>query len=155
MASLPADVEASLSSLERCVDEMEAMAAPFVEEDDAERREQLKPFEQAKLNILLSYSISSLFYAYLKTLGVPPQQHAVKKELDRVRAYMKKLKDHTTPAAPRTSRMDVGAAKRFIASGVDAGKAKELRKSGGGGGATRSISKRGNGTRAKGRKSRS
>ncbi|KAI9318951.1 hypothetical protein BX666DRAFT_1833130, partial [Dichotomocladium elegans] len=37
--------------------------------------------EKAQLQVLLSYAINSLFYMYLKTQGVIPQDHPVTTEL--------------------------------------------------------------------------
>ena len=54
--------------------------------------EELDEEEQAKLNILLAYGLNSLFFMYLRTQGINPSDHAVKKELLRVQGYMEKLK---------------------------------------------------------------
>ena len=52
----------------------------------------LKPMERARLEVGLTFAINALFYVYLKTRGENPVDHPVKKELDTVKAYLKKLK---------------------------------------------------------------
>ena len=40
----------------------------------------------------MTFAISALFFVYLKTRGENPADHPVKKELDTVKSYLKKLK---------------------------------------------------------------
>ncbi len=75
---------------------------------------QLSPVECAQLHATLAYSLNSLYFGtvwtanenrvhlfivkichwavYLKSLGTPTENHMVKKELERVKEYMKKIK---------------------------------------------------------------
>lgn len=55
--------------------------------------------ERAKLNLVLAYALNSLFYIFLRTQNVNPANHPVRKELQRVQAYMEKLKSATVAAA--------------------------------------------------------
>ncbi|CAM9462828.1 unnamed protein product [Choristocarpus tenellus] len=70
--------------------------------------------DRAKLSLTLAYGISSLFYMFLKTQGVSPKDHPVKEELDRIRAYMGRLKTVGAPAKERNLKVDKEASRRFI-----------------------------------------
>lgn len=48
--------------------------------------------ELARLNVVLSFAMSSLFYMFLKTQGASTANHPVKKELTRIQDYIRKLK---------------------------------------------------------------
>ncbi|CDS08602.1 hypothetical protein LRAMOSA09963 [Lichtheimia ramosa] len=70
--------------------------------------------EKAKLQVLLSYTINSLFYMYLKTQGVFPQEHPVATELARIRTYIEKIKKAEGKGPKPSMQVDKGAAARFI-----------------------------------------
>ncbi|KAI8378505.1 hypothetical protein BD560DRAFT_366448, partial [Blakeslea trispora] len=70
--------------------------------------------ERYELEVLLTYSLNTLFYIYMRTQGSDPQKHIVIKELARVQQYIQKLKK--TQASPEKPNMKVDkeAASRFI-----------------------------------------
>ncbi|CDH49699.1 predicted protein [Lichtheimia corymbifera JMRC:FSU:9682] len=70
--------------------------------------------EKAQLQVLLSYTINSLFYMYLKTQGVFPQEHPVATELARIRTYIEKIKKAEGKGPKPSMQVDKGAAARFI-----------------------------------------
>lgn len=79
--------------------------------------EKLDIDDRIKYDLLLSYSLNSLFWLYLRTQGVDPSKHAVKSEIDRVREYFaraKQIQDRRTIMP----HIDVAAAQRFIRSGL-------------------------------------
>lgn len=53
----------------------------------------LTPTENAKLNMAYSYTLNALYYMLLKTQGVSPEGHPVKKDLERVKRYMVKTQE--------------------------------------------------------------
>uniref|UniRef100_A0A1B6EKY4 Nuclear nucleic acid-binding protein C1D n=1 Tax=Cuerna arida TaxID=1464854 RepID=A0A1B6EKY4_9HEMI len=70
--------------------------------------------EKVKYDLFLSYSLTSLYWIYLRTQGEDPSQ--VKSELDRVKKYMDKSKQiHDRKSMPR---IDKAAASRFVRSGL-------------------------------------
>jgi exosome complex protein LRP1 len=79
--------------------------------------EKLDIDDRIKYDLLLSYSLNSLFWLYLRTQGVDPSKHAVKSEIDRVREYFAKAKQ-VRDRRTIMPRIDVAAAQRFIRSGL-------------------------------------
>eukprot|EP01112_Ceratiomyxa_fruticulosa_P004503 TRINITY_DN1503_c0_g1_i1.p1 TRINITY_DN1503_c0_g1~~TRINITY_DN1503_c0_g1_i1.p1 ORF type:complete len:211 (-),score=44.87 TRINITY_DN1503_c0_g1_i1:106-738(-) len=108
---IPSDVQASLASFEKTLTSLENSLTPFFQETLKEQQSQLEPLDCAKLNVTMAYAINTLFYMYLKTQGIETEDHPVKSELERVRNYIKKIKDISS--AP-TIRLNTGAANRFI-----------------------------------------
>lgn len=71
--------------------------------------------EKVKYDLFLSYSLTSLYWVYLRTQGEEPAGH-IKSELDRVKKYMDRSKQiHDRKSMPK---LDQGAAKRFVKSGL-------------------------------------
>ncbi|RZF36622.1 hypothetical protein LSTR_LSTR007325 [Laodelphax striatellus] len=63
-------------------------------------------------DLFKSFTVTSLFWAYLKTQGVDPNEHPVKQELDRIKQYIAKSKViHDRKFRPK---VDQGASKRFV-----------------------------------------
>ncbi|EDX17991.1 nuclear nucleic acid-binding protein C1D [Drosophila simulans] len=80
----------------------------------AERR--LNTNEQIKLDTYLVYLNSTLFFIYLKLLGEDVSNHVVMHDLRRTRDLLARDKEiNEALAAPR---LDMPAAKRFIAAGT-------------------------------------
>ena len=102
----------------------------------------LRPDEKAKLCLAMAYSVHSLYYMLLKAKvgptssslssssssssslllilhlsskqGVSPKAHVVRKELEKVQNYMKRLQAHQTAPAQRTLVVDTAASKRLV-----------------------------------------
>ncbi|XP_075721927.1 ribosomal RNA processing 47 isoform X1 [Rhipicephalus microplus] len=73
---------------------------------------QLSPLDKARLDLTLLYSLNSLFWMYLCTLGEDPKQHSVRQELDRVKEYMTRAKQIADKA--KAPKLVAGAAQRFV-----------------------------------------
>jgi hypothetical protein len=73
----------------------------------------LTPLESAELLVLLSLSINTLSFVYLKLNGVPPSKHPVRQELKRCKDYFEKIN-----ALVNRKKLDVDTAKRFIQHGI-------------------------------------
>jgi hypothetical protein len=74
---------------------------------------------------------------YLKTVGLDPAEHAVKRELERVELYRAKVERAGKPGRAGGAKLDVDAADRFISgnlSGEQKEALKQKKKAGGGGG---------------------
>eukprot|EP00730_Choanoeca_flexa_P001584 TRINITY_DN10697_c0_g2_i2.p1 TRINITY_DN10697_c0_g2~~TRINITY_DN10697_c0_g2_i2.p1 ORF type:complete len:175 (+),score=46.29 TRINITY_DN10697_c0_g2_i2:37-525(+) len=77
-------------------------------------REQLSPLESAKFDLLMAYSMNSMFWMYLSSRGINPADHPVKAQLERVRDYMMKIKRLEAEASGEGVRLNKSAADRFI-----------------------------------------
>ncbi|KAG7390856.1 DNA-binding protein c1d [Phytophthora boehmeriae] len=81
----------------------------------------LSPLERAKVQVSLAYTINSLLFVFLKTQGVSSKdirQTHVKQELERVKAFVKKIKDAEELAKGPKLTLDKAASKRFIHSAL-------------------------------------
>jgi hypothetical protein len=89
------EITDTMKDMNNALQNAENVLNPLFELGSAQELEKiLNPFEQAKFNIVVAYSINSLFYStisflyfsqqllvYLKTQGIDPNNHAVKGEL--------------------------------------------------------------------------
>jgi exosome complex protein LRP1 len=115
MDDLPQDLKDTLAQFDDSIGKLETALDPLFKTKLADVAERLSPQDNAKLNILYAYAINTLFYMFLKTQGVPPNDHPVKAELDRVRNYIKKLKDLSSKKEDGpTMKVDVQASARMI-----------------------------------------
>ncbi|XP_015172159.1 PREDICTED: nuclear nucleic acid-binding protein C1D-like [Polistes dominula] len=75
--------------------------------------DKLSNSDKIKYNLLMSYSLNSMFWMYLRTKGIDPSKHQIKNENDRLKKSMiraKQIEDKKT-LMPRINK---NAAKRFI-----------------------------------------
>mmetsp|Transcript_4299 Transcript_4299/g.6363 ORF Transcript_4299/g.6363 Transcript_4299/m.6363 type:complete len:175 (+) Transcript_4299:154-678(+) len=90
MSKLPAEIDGVLNRFDKALTNIEKKLEPFTDTPVKEIEQKLKATEKAKLNLVYSYTLNSLFYMYLKIQGVSPQNHPVRRELDRVKRQMVK-----------------------------------------------------------------
>eukprot|EP01137_Pigoraptor_chileana_P012407 Opistho-2@64784 len=129
---LPEEVVASIRAFEESVSTLESNLKPLLEAPLHEMRSKLEdPVDRAKFELTLAYAMNSLFWMYLNTQGVSPADHPVKQELERIRGYMKKVKDLSETKKFSNSRVNKDAASRFVRSALWDLKAKEAAKKGG------------------------
>jgi len=83
------------------------------------------PLERAQLGYTTAYALNSLFWMYLITVGENPQEHDIKREIDklkasgvRLREIAEKDKQIAAETDQRTVRVDTDAAKRFVTSAL-------------------------------------
>ncbi|XP_075220346.1 ribosomal RNA processing 47 [Lycorma delicatula] len=68
--------------------------------------------DRVTYDLFLAYASTSLFWTYLRTLGIDPHQHPVKQEVERIKSYMTKAKTvHDRHLRPK---IDQPASKRFV-----------------------------------------
>ena len=108
------NADASIDTLDAALTKIEDSVDPLLNMDARELAAQVSPIEGAKLNIALSYGLSALYYAFLKTKGISPKDHPVKKELQRVQAYMGKMKAFEAKHDKPKTVIDVPASERMI-----------------------------------------
>ncbi|KAL6044299.1 DNA-binding protein c1d [Balamuthia mandrillaris] len=120
---IPLEVYSTVEALEQTVQTLQELVGSFLRATQEDVHAGLSEVERAKLHVMLSYTLNSLYYVYLKTQGVSPQGHPVKAELDRVKSYIQKVKrlasgltvDQSTNEEDKPNlRLNQEAAERFI-----------------------------------------
>ncbi|KAJ0411131.1 hypothetical protein ATCC90586_004988 [Pythium insidiosum] len=107
----------ALTSVDQTLTAVEEHLQVFKNSSIEEFLAELAPVEKAKVQVSLAYSINALLYVYLKTQGVSSKdirQTHVKQELDRVKGFIKKIKDTEELAKGPTLKLDKEASQRFI-----------------------------------------
>jgi hypothetical protein len=107
-------VPASVAELETRLKAVEEGLKPFLEQGFEEAIADLDEEEVARLNIVLSFAMTSLFYIFLRTQGISAANHPVKKELARVQAYIGKLR--SASEAHKLSKSNAEAANKLLES---------------------------------------
>ena len=99
VAANVAELEARVKALEEVMNSISA--------DDFDR--DLEDEELARLNLVLAFSLSSLFYMFLRVQGVNTATHPVQKELQRVQTYIAKLKSASEANKMRKANNDAAS----------------------------------------------
>ncbi|XP_067939273.1 nuclear nucleic acid-binding protein C1D-like [Watersipora subatra] len=61
--------------------------------------------QRAKIDLISLYAVNSMFWVYLKTLGINPTTHGLSKELNRVKTYLGRMKEaEDRKLAPRLNK---------------------------------------------------
>ncbi|XP_076167141.1 nuclear nucleic acid-binding protein C1D [Ptiloglossa arizonensis] len=79
--------------------------------------EKLSNADKVKYNLLMSYSINSMYWMYLRAEGIDPTKHRIRSENDRLKKSMtraKQIEDRNT-LMPRINK---DAAQRFVRNGL-------------------------------------
>ncbi|CEG46087.1 DNA-binding protein C1D involved in regulation of double-strand break repair [Plasmopara halstedii] len=116
----------AFNSVERTLEAVEEHLAILKRSNVEDLMVPLNSLERAKMQVLLAYTINALLFIYLKTQGVSAKdirQSHVKKELERVKAFIKKLKDAEDKAKGPRLVLDKDATQRFIHSALSADQA--------------------------------
>ncbi|KAK7103620.1 nuclear nucleic acid-binding protein C1D-like [Littorina saxatilis] len=113
---IPIELKERLGNFDAAVSQVESMLQPLISTPHNELVDKLAPLDAAKLDLVGVYSINSLFWMYLNVCGVNPKDHPVKKELERIRSYMTRIKE--AQDSLNKPRVDKGAAKRFVRSAL-------------------------------------
>ncbi|KAJ1855464.1 hypothetical protein GGH12_003433 [Coemansia sp. RSA 1822] len=113
-------VSKHVDQLTVAVDQIQKTLGPVLTQPLNELLPKLTPIQRCELEALVAYSIDTLFWIYLKVNGVPPKEHPIMKELQRVQRYIEKInraKGSDKPE-PRAMKVDAGAADRFIRNAI-------------------------------------
>ncbi|XP_042301465.1 nuclear nucleic acid-binding protein C1D isoform X2 [Sceloporus undulatus] len=108
----PTEIHDYLSAFEKSVSSVDDMLKTMMSVSRSELLQKLDPLEQAKLDLVSAYTLNSMFWVYLATQGINPKEHPVKKELERIRTYMNRVKEITDKK--KAAKLDKGAASRFL-----------------------------------------
>ncbi|KAJ9252343.1 hypothetical protein DTO207G8_1942 [Paecilomyces variotii] len=107
-----------LDRLEENVDDLEEVLQPLLKRPLADTSRKLPVMDRAKLHVLITYTLESLIFSYLRLHGVNAKEHPVFRELTRVKQYFEKIKALETEPEERTMTLDKQAAGRFIKHGL-------------------------------------
>ncbi|KAJ3201919.1 DNA-binding protein c1d [Clydaea vesicula] len=100
-------IETPLFEVEKLIEEV--IKIPY------ENRSESDKLTLIKLNVMLSFTINSLFFGYLKTQGANPSKHAVKSELNRIREKFQKISKISEIMAKRPkNRINEGVVERIL-----------------------------------------
>lgn len=108
----PVEIDEQLTGFDSSVSDVKAMLDKLISMPRNDHLQKLEPLDQAKLDLMSAYTLNSLFWMYLVTQGINPREHGIKQELERIRTYMNKVKEITDKK--NASRLDKGAAGRFV-----------------------------------------
>lgn len=114
------DLPDLVEDLEVNIDELTETLAPLLNTQLSTTASSLPLLDKAKLYVLAAYSIESLLYSTLQASGINAKEHAIFKELARLKGYFGKIKEaeeRVNAPAPK-AKLDVGAAARFIKHGL-------------------------------------
>ena len=110
---LPDEIIDALEDFYRSMNTLEETLGPLLRESSEQIHEKLDVLDRAKLDLMIVYAMNSMFWMYLITQGISPKEHGIKHELDRVKDYMKKIKD-VGDKKTASLKIDKDAAKRFV-----------------------------------------
>ncbi|KAK2808166.1 hypothetical protein FQN50_004907 [Emmonsiellopsis sp. PD_5] len=113
-----ADLTPLLDQLEDNIDDLEEVLKPLLSQALSATTQKMPVLDKAKLHVLITYTIESMLFSYLRLHGVNAKEHPVFKELTRVRQYFEKIKAVETVPEKRTMTVDKEAAGRFIKHGL-------------------------------------
>ena len=114
LSNLPADLVEPVNDLAAAIGTIEAQVQRLQAAPWATLCKGLAPLEVARMHLMVSYTINSLFYVYLKTQGLPTANHPVLEELERVKAYIRKVKEVSQAQAQSRGVASEAAAQRVI-----------------------------------------
>ncbi|KAJ5154185.1 uncharacterized protein N7500_009624 [Penicillium coprophilum] len=114
----PTDLLPLLEQLDDNVDDLEEVLQPILASTLLKSSNKLPVMDKAKLHVLITYTLESLIFSYLRLHGVDAKQHPVFRELTRVKQYFEKIKVLETEPEERPMTLDKAAAGRFIKHGL-------------------------------------
>ncbi|EAW09230.1 putative exosome-associated protein [Aspergillus clavatus NRRL 1] len=107
-----------LEQLDDNVDDLEEALKPILSNSVLETSKKLPVLDKAKFHVLVTYTLESLIFSYLRLHGVNAKEHPIFREITRVRQYFAKIKALETEPEQRTMTLDKEAAGRFIKHGL-------------------------------------
>ncbi|KAJ1644749.1 hypothetical protein J3B02_005687 [Coemansia erecta] len=110
-----------IDQLDAALHQVQQSLGPILSQPLSETLPRLSAIERCELEALIVYAIDTLFWIYLKINGVPPKEHPVMNELQRVQRYIAKVnkaKGVDEKKDERTMRVDREAADRFIKNAI-------------------------------------
>ncbi|KAJ3293201.1 DNA-binding protein c1d [Borealophlyctis nickersoniae] len=113
------DLPAHVGNLEAAVGKVEELLKPLLAAPFDQHASLLPPLDRAKLDVVVAFALTTLMFAFLKTQGVPPKDHPVRQEIDRIKSYVQKIRGAAGQDNPNM-RVDSKVAGRFIHAALSA-----------------------------------
>ncbi|ELU03495.1 hypothetical protein CAPTEDRAFT_102365 [Capitella teleta] len=128
--NFPEELQERLSSFDESLSNFEELIKSLHETPLNQVQADMKPLDKAKLELVGVYALNSLYWMYLNIRGENPKEHSIRQELERVKSYMKRVKDITDKE--KAPKLDKDASKRFVRSALwqEAQKKKKNKKNG-------------------------
>ncbi|KAJ2084146.1 hypothetical protein H4R24_000219 [Coemansia sp. RSA 988] len=114
-------VSKHVDQLASAVDQIQTTLGPILSQPLTDILPKLTPIQRCELEALVAYAINTLYWVYLKVNGVPPKEHPVMSELQRVQRYIEKInrvKKGGSKKESRAMRVNADAAGRFIQNSI-------------------------------------
>ncbi|KAK4435753.1 Nuclear nucleic acid-binding protein C1D [Sesamum alatum] len=115
--SIPESVMEAVRRTSGNMDEVKANLEEFLSYCNTETLSRMEPLERAQALFLIAKATTTLFALRLRCKGIDPDDHPVKKELERLDLYQEKLQRsmdlHKAPLQP-SATINPQAAARFI-----------------------------------------
>lgn len=109
------DLISSLEILDDDIDGLEAALAPLTRHALTDIASRIPLLDKAKLYVLVTYAIENILFSYLRLNGVNAKEHAVFRELTRVKQYFEKIKITENVGSKRENLiLNKSAAQRMI-----------------------------------------
>ena len=108
----PSELQNRLQMFDNSLNDVENLLRPLFQTPLNELHENMTPVEKAKIELVGLYAMNSLFWMFLNVKGINPKEHDVKRELDRIKANMSRIKD--IQDREKAPRLDKPASKRFL-----------------------------------------
>jgi exosome complex protein LRP1 len=124
------DLPELVEDLEVNIDELSAALEPLLATPVHTAASSLPLLDKAKLYTMAAYTIEALLFSALKASGANATEHAIFKELARLKGYNSKIREieerGVKGSVEGRARLDVGAAQRFIKHGLAGNKRYDL-----------------------------
>lgn len=112
------DLPDLVEDLEVNIDELSDALQPLLSTPLHTTVSSLPLLDKAKLYVLAAYAIESLLFSTLQASEINAKEHAIFKELARLKGYFGKVKEIEERGQQPKQKLDVGAAQRFIKHGL-------------------------------------
>ncbi|KAL8733610.1 MAG: hypothetical protein Q9166_002019 [cf. Caloplaca sp. 2 TL-2023] len=120
-----------LEVLDDDIDELEESLAPLTKHALVDSASRLPLLDKAQLYILVTYAIESILFSYLRLSGINAKEHAVFRELTRVKQYFEKVENVEKIGSKRENlSLDKAAAGRIIKHALGGKKQSEFEQNG-------------------------
>ncbi|KAI1295345.1 Nuclear nucleic acid-binding protein C1D [Halotydeus destructor] len=125
----PTEIRKQVKDFHDSLAQLRGDLQPLIENYEEIEQSASTPLEQAQLGYTTCYALNSLFWMYLVSIGEKPQEHEIKREIERLKAVGLRLKDVGDKGSPAVNivhpKVDAAAAKRFVKNALwEAGSSK-------------------------------
>jgi exosome complex protein LRP1 len=112
----PEEMREQMKSFHESLSHLKKALEPLLENYPEVESKAGTSLDKARLDLTTAYTINSLFWMYLITVGEKPRDHDIKRELDRLKVNMERLKQ--VADKEKAPKIDSRAAKRFVRSAL-------------------------------------